>query len=324
MTDATPVADLQDAEPAVVTDTGGAPPPPATTDDTAKPAGDPPAGTTADGQTQAAKIEAKWRDDWREALASGDEEAMARLKRFQSVDGVFRSWKEMDKKLSSGQMKMVRLPDNPTEDDIAAYRKAWNVPDAVDGYEIKPPEGLNFSEPEQKSLNAFLADMHANHVPKGTVQKVAESYFNIRRQEEQEIYEAAIDRTTNQRAEIRAEYGRDYERNVRLGNDHLVKQLGPDKAKAIAAVTLADGTKLGDHPEFVRFIVGSALANADDGMLVTSEGGVNSGKSVDAQIEEIRALQFGNDDERRKFHSADVQARYTKLYEIKVRRQNAA
>ena len=278
-----------------------------------------PAGTMAEGAGTDAKAEPKWRDDWREALAGGDEKAMARLKRFQSPENVFKSWAELERKQSSGALRAT-MPDNPTDDDVAAYRKSWGVPDAVEGYEVKPPDGIDFSEPEQKSLNTFLAQMHANHVPKATVQKVAESYFAIRQQEEQELYEAAVETTTNYRVEIKTEYGRDYDRNVKLGNAELVRQLGPEKAKAISGLTLANGVKLGDHPDFVRFIVGSALANADDDMLVASEA-TSNGQSVQSAYDAAIALKFTD---TTKYHSDEHQAKLKKLGDAVARSKSRA
>lgn len=283
-----------------------------------------PIATMADGAgatpAEAAKIEAKWRDDWREAAAGKDEAKAKWLARFASPESVIDAGWQANAKLKAGLLKPAALPENANEAEIASYRKAWGVPDKPEGYEVKPPDGIDFSEPEAESLNTFLADMHANHVPKPIVQKAAESYFKIRQAEEQQLYEAAVESTTNQLAEIRAEYGRDFARNTSLGNAHMVKTLGQEKAAALASLTLANGTKLGDHPDFVRLIVADALGSADDGMLVTSEVQSNGGKSIDDQIKEIRDLMFGDDQARAKFHSPETQARYLKLYQIKQAR----
>ena len=266
------------------------------------------------------KIEQKWRDDWREAGAGKDEAKAKWLARYGSPEAVIEAAWQANAKLKSGVLKPAALPENANETDIANYRKAWGVPDKPEGYEVTPPEDIDFSEPEMESLNTFLSDMHANHVPKPIVQKAAESYFKIRADEEQALYEHAVESTTNQRAEIRGEYGRDFARNTSLGNAHLVKTLGEEKAQVLTSLTLANGTKLGDHPDFVRLIVADALGSADDDMLVTSEVQSQGGKSVDDQIAEIRELQFNNN---AKYHEQDTQSRLMKLYEMKVRRSAA-
>ena len=312
------------ADVAELTAPAAAPVTPETPETPATPAAPPTMADGADTKPAAAeqaKIEAKWRDDWREALAAGDEEAMTRLRRFGSPEGVFKSWKEMERKLSSGEYKPASLPENANEADIAKYRKAIGVPDSPDGYGITPPE--DFDEGEAETFKEFMAEMHSSHLPTDKMQKVAESYFKFREQEAQRAYEHAVETTTNQRAEIRAEMGRDFSRNTSLANADLVATLGEDKASGLTALTLANGTKLGDHPDFVRYATAKALASADDEMLVTSQVQSNGGKSIDAQIEDIRNLMFGSEQDRAKFHSHDVQALYNKLYQIKQSRQAA-
>jgi hypothetical protein len=310
--------------------TGAADPPATTTaEPSAKPAGDaakPAAGQTmAEGAEQTpaqAKAEAKWRDDWREALAAGDDKALARLKRFQSIDNVYKSWSELDRKMASGTLKTAALPENPSEDDIAAYRKAWDVPETAKDYGIEPPQGLTFGDADKQSLDAFLAKAHASNIPKAHVQSMASAFFEQKAIEEQQLYEAAVELTTNHRAEIKAEWGRDYDRNARLGNADMVQVLGEEKAKGLASLTLSNGTKLGDHPDFVRYIVGSAMRSAEEGLLITPDA-ATGGKSVDDQIKEIQALKFGNDVDRAKFHDPETQKRYEKLYQAKTRSRAA-
>lgn len=295
--------------------------------DAGKPAAKVAAPTLAEGDgsipaDKATAAEAKWRDDWREALANGDDKALTRLKRFASPENVFKSWADVTKQKESGLLKIAALPDNPSEEDIAAYRKSWGVPDKPEGYDIKVPDGLDFGDADKKSLDGFVSDMHAANVPKAIVQKVADSYFKIRAQEEQALYDSAIEKTTNQRVEIKTEYGRDYDRNVKLANADLVQMLGAENAQRLAAITQDDGTKLGDNPLFVKYIVQSAMRVSDDDMLVSSNLGLG-GKSVDDRIGELRNLQFGSDQQRRQFHSPEVQAEYMRLYENKVRMNGA-
>src|SRR6266568_1131484 len=44
-----------------------------------------------------------WREDWREALAGDDKQALTRLKRLTAPDDLFKSYRDLEKRLSSGQ-----------------------------------------------------------------------------------------------------------------------------------------------------------------------------------------------------------------------------
>jgi hypothetical protein len=320
------LADMKDAAPAQVADAGANPPTETTKID--KPAdsgGRPAPATMAEGAEQTpaqAKAEAKWRDDWREALAGKDEAKLKWLSRYQSIENAVDTGWQANNKIKAGQLRPVGLPENPSEDDIAAYRKAWDVPETAKDYGIEPPQGLTFGDADKQSLDAFLAKAHASNIPKAHVQSMASAFFEQKAIEEQQLYEAAVELTTNHRAEIKAEWGRDYDRNARLGNADMVQVLGEEKAKGLASLTLSNGTKLGDHPDFVRYIVGSAMRSAEEGLLITPDA-ATGGKSVDDQIKEIQALKFGSDADRAKFHDPETQKRYEKLYQAKTRTRAA-
>ncbi|MDE2440026.1 MAG: hypothetical protein KGP14_03300 [Betaproteobacteria bacterium] len=272
----------------------------------ASPAAAPPVTPAADAP--------KWREDWRAAMAGGDDKFRDQLDRYASPEALAKAHAELQRKMSSGALKAT-LPENPTETDLAEYRKANAIPDKPDGYGIHAPQGVDLSDSDKKALGTFLADMHAANMPKAVVDKVQESYFKIRASEEQAAYNHAVDQTASYKAEIRTEYGRDYDRNVRLGNNQLVTDLGAEQAQAFAGLTLADGTKLGDNPLFVRYIVNHALQSADDGLLITSDG-LNNRMDLATAYREAINLQFTDP---KKYHSPEHQAQLMKLAAAKQR-----
>ncbi len=276
------------------------------------------AETDAAAKTETA-VAPTWRDDWRKALAGGDEKAEARLNRFQSPENVFKSWAELDKKISAGALKST-LPENATPEDIAAYRKSWDVPEKPEGYEIAVPAGLELLDPEKESLNLFLKDMHDSNAPKAMVKKATESYFKVRELELQQIYEAAQEKTINSRATMKAEWGRDYDRNSKLVNNDMVATIGAEAAQRIAGRTFIDGTKVGDDPDFLRYVAAKALASADDGMLVMSDSAM-AGKSVEEAYRAAIDLKFTDPT---KYHSDAHQKHLQQLAAAKAQRPKAA
>ncbi len=130
---------------------------PATTSAPAAPASDPPktpTGTVLDGVSDtpvAAPV--TWPENWRDEMAGGDEKERKRLERFASPADVYKSNRELEKKLSTGKFK-VDLPENPTEEQIAAYRKDMGIPE--DGkYDTEIGGGFVWSDDDKPALDFF-------------------------------------------------------------------------------------------------------------------------------------------------------------------------
>lgn len=292
--------------------------------DPAAKAVDPPLAPSPEPAPEPA-VEPTWRDDWRDALISKLPEAerdkeTKRLARFQSPENVYRSLRELEKRMSSGMLKPT-LAEGATEAEVAEYRKANGIPTEAtpESYGIKFPEGYQPNDADKADVSEFVAEMHKDNVPPALVQKVFGRYLAVKEKAEQQLFEAAQQQTINYKAELKAEFGREFDRNVRLGNSHLVQAVGEDQAKAFMAMTLADGTKLGDNPAFVRYIVAQALSTADEAALATSEFADN-GKSIDDQYKEALALRFTDS---KKYNSAEHQEKLMKLGARKAAKQAA-
>lgn len=271
-------------------------------------------------------VAATWPDDWRDrfvksAPAAEREKLQKRLDRFQSPDNVLRSYLEFERRASAGLLKPA-LGENASPEEVTAYRKAHGIPEAatVESYGIQFPQGYTPNDADKADVVEFVADMHKDNVPPAVVQKVWAKYLGIKEKAEQQLYEAAQQQTVNNKAELKAEYGRDFDKNMRLGNAHLIEAVGEDRAKAFMALTLADGTKLGDHPDFGRYIVSQALANADDAALATSEFGSDTG-AIEDQYKKALDLKFTDP---KTYHSDAHQAKLQKLAAARVNGKKAA
>lgn len=265
-----------------------------------------------------------WPEDWRErharSIAGKDEtayeKALGRLKRFASPDNVVRSLFEADAKIRSGAFKRS-LPDNPSDAELAQFRKEMGVPEKADGYDFSKVEGL--SETDADVLKAFRPVFHGENLTPGQAEKLVGAYKAYEKAAIEQRRTFAIEKTAENRATIRAEFGREYDQNRHLAMQWMDGVIGADKRNAIAELTLADGTKLADHPDFVRLTVQAARAVADDGTLAAAELGAGSGKSLDEQYRE--ALDLGRTDPKAYAHP-DHQAKLIRL--IKAREKRSA
>ena len=246
-----------------------------------------------------------WPDDWREKLAGSDDKMLARLRRFGSVNGVLRAYTELEKKVSGGGLKKT-LSERPTAEELASFRKENGIPEAPEGYEIKVPDGTDKSV--KAGMDAFAKEMHSINAPPAIVRAAADLYLRAEEKAEQERYDFAQKQTIENKATLKAEFGREYDAETRRANSLLVSTLG-EGAKDFMATTLADGTKLGDNPAFVRFAAQVARVVADDGILVAEEGG-SRGTSMKDEYDGLMSLMTTD---YKKYNSEPTQKRLTEL-----------
>lgn len=277
--------------------------------------------TTTAVDTADTTIAATWPDDWRERLAGDDAKELARLKRFASPENYLTRTKGIENQLRAGLLKPV-LSSDAGEPEVAEYRKAHGIPAeaTMEGYGLKFSEGYQPSETDKADATAFLTEMHKGSVPAATVQQVWTTYLGLQEKAEQQLHDAAQKLTVDQKAEVRAEMGRDYDRNMKLGNGFLATHLGEEKAKVLTALPLANGTLLGDSPDFVRLFVAAALANADDAALVTAESAPGAG-TIDEQYQAALAVA---DTDPKKYHSKEHQDKLLRLVNARMKTKAAA
>ncbi|MEL6204117.1 MAG: hypothetical protein AAFR47_02230 [Pseudomonadota bacterium] len=266
----------------------------------------------------AASKDSPWPDDWRDRLSKGDEKTAARLRRFASPDNLVRALMEQDKKISAGAFKAA-LPENPSDKEIADYRKAHGVPDegTAEAYGLKFAEGVEVTEAQTAQLNAFAAEAHKQNVPPAAVNSLWAWYQGQNETMEQAAYDAAQLKTEESRVELRTEYGKEYKRHTQMADNFMAKH-GGEKAAEIVGLTLADGTKLGDHPDFVRMMVNASLATSDDAALVTAD--LASGENLDGAYQAALDLKFTDS---KKYHSPEHQEKLKRMAAAKAKRQAA-
>lgn len=274
------------------------------------------------GKNEPAPVEEKpyWPEDWRERWAGKDEKMLARLKRFASPDNVFKSFVEADQKIRSGAFKQASLPENPSEREIADYRAAHGIPETHEGYfeHVKPPEGFYLDDNGKADLDFVFQKAHEANVPPSMVKPLADAFFARQMEAEAAMLEEAQRVTMDYRTTLKAEYGKEYVANIRLADTYMQKYAG-DEAPALAAMTLADGTKLGDNPAFVRMMVNAARDSAGDTALVAAEYQA-SGKSMDDRYRELLNMSTSNDpNERKRYHSQEVQNELKRIVEARMR-----
>lgn len=228
-----------------------------------------------------------WPENWRELMAGDDEAELKRLKRFTSPDSVHKSWRQAEKKISSGLLKPVK-PDTDDPEKLAAWRKQVGVPDDPKGY--YESLDIEVDDVDRGVLDEMFNHMHAEGVPGKEAASTVKKYYEI-------LDRAAVARIkqdqefrTKSEDTLRSEYGPEYRQNMNA-MDMLMRQFGGDKAanKLFGART-AEGRLLGDDPDVISFLVKVARDQYPDGEIAL--GGSADGSSYMDTIEkEMRDLE---------------------------------
>src|SRR5574337_1981406 len=225
----------------------------------AAPAGAP-AGEPAPTAPPAAPDPAKPQgEDWaaiRTKIAGDDEKLAKRLARYSSVESVVDALVAAQNRIASGDLKSV-LPENPTPEQLAAWRDENGIPEKPEGYEVKLPEGTVLGEEDKPFVDSFIKQAHAANMTPGQVNAAVAWHLaeQDRMVAERHADDARI--TAETTAVMKNEWGSEFELNRNLINGML--DTAPAGVKdQIWGARLPDGTPLSSHPDILRWLANTA------------------------------------------------------------------
>jgi hypothetical protein len=293
---------------------GGGEAPPASTE--GAPAATGAEATALGGGTEATEGEhpVSWREDWREALAGSDDAALRHLKRFASPENFSKSYRDLQKRLTSGS---PALPEDATPEEVAAYDKQMGIPEAPEGYKLSFPQEMGATEADTATLAAFQQHMKAAHVPPAAAKAAFDFYMKRMGETRAEFGSSAQEANLSSIAELRGEWkGREYTRNMGLAQEFLAKHFeGSDEAlEQVLSARLPSGVQIGNYAPFVKGIVAMARSYADDEALIGGDG-AGGGKSIDEEIADLNKKAVTTK------LSKSEDARLDELYTARLRRE---
>lgn len=253
---------------------------------------------------------------WREKMAGDDEKFLKQLKRFGSEEDFGKAYREMEK--SKAQIKKP-LPEDPSEEELAAWRKDNGIPETPEGYDIKLPEGMVLGEDDKPMIDGFLEAMHGQNAHGDTVNKALEWYFST--QESQQVQAQEAERVAAQETvkALREEWGPEYKANHGMIKAWLDRQ--PD---GIGEMLLnkrdAEGNPIFNNPEFAKWL-NNHIRQTDPSATVIHDAEM-SGSSVQGEIAKIQKVIRDNPEEYKK--DKKMQARLSELSSIKNRMSGQA
>lgn len=179
---------------------GGVPPTPA-----------PPAGSLAEGGVpdRAPALTPTWPDDWRQQLAGDDKAYLKTLERFDSPSALAKSYREMQAKISSGQIKAAAPGPNATPEEVATWRKENGLPEAPQGYleKLELPNGMVIGEADKPIVAQFAEQAFADNIDPKAFNGLVAKYYAMQDAQAQERMAADSQFKLTSTDELNKEWG---------------------------------------------------------------------------------------------------------------------
>jgi hypothetical protein len=320
---AAPAAPVAPAAPATLAGGAAAPATPAAPAAPGAPAtiagGAPPADTRI-------QVPADFPADWRDKMAGDDKAFRTRLDRFATPADVAKSYRELEAKVSSGQLKAPAAPlaADAKPEAVAAWRKENGLPDNAEAFVtgLKLPDGTVPGEADKPLLVNFADQAMKNNWTSEQYNQAVGWYFGVQDQLTAERNQADADFMLESQVALTQEWGPEFKVNQNQVTSFLDKNFSQEFRKELLAARLPDGSILGNHPAFNREVLAFAKSvNPFPSLLPNVPGAtLANAESRIGEIEKMmRAPQGSN--EWRGYWTGDagskIQAEYRGLLEAR-------
>ena len=156
-----------------------------------------------------------------------------------------------------GADKIVKPQSSWTDDQYNQFYAETGRPETANDYNIK----IDVEESDAEAWNSFKNAAHGAGLNGNQAQKMAEYLENTFNDVDQK-FDANIDEINNTtRQELQQEFGQALEQKVKLGLAAATKYIDP---ALLEDTILADGRKLGDHPDIIKMFASIASDMGED------------------------------------------------------------
>ena len=275
-----------------------------------------PTGTIAGGAVQDKPVTtpATWPDNWRDLMAAGDEKFRKQLDRVTDPSVFAKNYRELESKKGAGLL-VQKLSDNPTPEELSAYRQANGIPETPDKYDTTLPNGLVVGDADKELVGGFLKAMHEKNASPEQVKHALAWYYQ--QQDEQIANQAKHDYTQRVQAEesLRQEWGNEFKMRVDSVSDFLVKTFGPEQAQNLQMARLSDGSVLGNNPAILKAL--AQVAHEINPAHTVVPGAANQGQAIESELQTIQRTM--RDEPQKYWSDPSMQKRLGELLEAQQR-----
>ena len=215
--------------------------------------------------------------NWRDSIEDADLRKHA--ERFNTPTELAQAHIDLRKQLSS----KLEVPKEDSSDEVKAnFRKQLGVPETSEAYEM--PEGLieEGDDAATALVDMFRPIAHEANLSNDGFAKMVQQMNEAIEQGENNVISEIVKGRESGEHQLKTDWGPDYDGNVEL-SQRAVRDLGGEGVSTLCNDTiLKDGSKLGDHPDMVRFFAKLGRQMNEDGNLLPVDG--DAAKSMQEKI----------------------------------------
>lgn len=252
-----------------------------------------------------------WGDGWRSEMAKGSTDAereLKQLERYESPEQIWKKARELEKRMSSGELR-TSLKKDATTQEIAAWRKENGVPEKPEDYKVTMPAGRQAPKEDDSFLKAFMKSAHEANYTQGQVDSAIASFYSEVDRQADSVTESEKKAEQTTEDLLRKEWQADYRTNKAMAEALLAR--APDGFRdRFMNGYLADHTPIKASPEAWKWLVQMEREINPAATVVPGAGG-DLGKTIDTELAEIR--DFRKKNSAAYFKDEKMQARYRDL-----------
>ena len=258
--------------------------------------------------------------NWREAFVpEGDEDFAKQMERFGAPADFSKSFREQQTTLSANK-QAVALKDDATDEDIAHFREANELPAEAKDYLENLPDGLVLGEDDLPIAEVFMRALHAEYAPAKVGHALIGAYNTFK--EQQQADEAEMDTTHNNETTdtLRNDWGSDYRANINIVHAFLEKTFGKEAKVNLLHGRYQDGRGFMNDANVLKAF--AEMARAADPLAPIIPASTDAVTTLNDEIAEIEKFMR----EKRSEYNKDekMQSRLRELYDIRTKHNEKA
>ena len=232
------------------------------------------ASTPISSTTEQPKVATSWKEAISEEFRSNPN-----IEKFTEIDALAKSYINATQMI--GQDKVSVPNKNSTEDQWNEVYDKLGRPESADKYSLDvKSDVVPFDD---GAIKQFAENAHKLGLSNKQAQGVLEFYKNSM---EGTAQQNQVDTETSQvqaEQELRKEWGREFETNVKRAGALAKANLNSD----ILDLELKNGMRVGDHPEIIKGFAKMASLMTEDKMVSDEDKGAASSTSIESEISTI-------------------------------------
>lgn len=227
--------------------------------------------STTDNTVQTAK-------SWKETI-SEEYRNDPNISKFTEIDALAKSYINATRMI--GQDKIPVPNNNSTEDQWNEVYSKLGRPESPDKYKLDFKSEV--APIDEGAVKSFAEVAHKTGLNEKQAQAILDFY---KANSEQSLQQSKIDTETaqaNAEQQLRKEWGGNFDANIKRAGAVAKANMNPE----ILDMQLKDGTRLGDHPDFIKGFANIANLLSEDKFVGTAAENDASIRDYDAEIKAI-------------------------------------